>query len=221
VKPRALLLTLALSLIAACGSVPVITEATGADREDIAEACEGVYPDGPWTLVHSIEITLPGGGHSVMLGVSAWDPSSGRLHSALMSPEGMVLFQGTWQDGGVDIDRALPPLDRPGFAPSLFADVRFLFMAPSRAPDLTGRLDPAGGVCRWRDEGRTVDLAPRRDEGWIVREYEGRRLRREAIATALDADGWAGRVDFTVRGMAGYRMVFERVDAQAAPASPP
>lgn len=217
---RALPLPLILFALAACCSIPVILEAPRAGREDIAKACERVYSDGPWTLVHSIEITLPGGGRSVMLGVSAWDPSSGRLQSALMSPEGVVLFQGTWQAGGVDVERALPPLDRPDFASGLFSDVRFLFLAPPRDPDLIGRLDRASLVCRWRDGERTVDLAPRHDEGWVLREYEGRRLRREAVATELGADGSAGRIDFTVRGLAGYRMVFERVIEQAAPTTP-
>lgn len=197
---------------AACNHVPVVTDVSDSERGNITKACLSVYPDGPWNVVHSILVSLPGGGRSVIVGASTWDPALDRLESALMSPEGIVLFQGGWQHGVVDVERALPPLDGPGFAEGLFADVRFMFLPPSKAPDLVGQSGAGVPVCRWSDGDRTMDLLPGIGGGWILREYMGRRLRREAVASEPDAVGFAQRMVLRVQGVAGYRMAFKRID---------
>jgi len=128
-----------------------------------------------------------------------------------MAPEGILLFQGSLEDGILRVERALPPLDRPGFAEGLFSDVRFLFLRPAGEPGGLG-LDGTGArTCRWRDGDRTLDLIPGSGSGRILREYRDGTLVREAVAEDPAADGFHRSVELRVHRPVGYRMEMTRI----------
>lgn len=198
-------------LLFACGGVPVLENLPPADRASLMAKCEVPRAQGPWRLVHSIRARLPGGRRSTLIGVSAWDPDRGRLETALMAPEGILLFQGVSQDGVIHIERALPPLDRPGFAEGLFSDVRFLLHEPVGAPNHTGRDGTGRQHCRWQDGGRTIDRIPILDGGWLVREYRDGSLVREATVEDPGSDGFHANLDLRVLRPVGYGLRLTRI----------
>ncbi|MFZ1954980.1 MAG: hypothetical protein WAU34_05755, partial [Desulfobacterales bacterium] len=68
-KGRLLVLT-AVLLLLSCARLPAIVPVAGADPCGPIEGCSRIFPMGNWQLLHSIEAGLPGGRHSVMMGLT-------------------------------------------------------------------------------------------------------------------------------------------------------
>ena len=196
--------------IIACGSIPIIRKMPSALRAKTRKTCLDAFPKGRWSVVHTIGITLPDGGHSMMVGISTRDESG--LHSVLMSPEGVVLFHGDYRNGSIHVSRALPPMNDPEFQRRMFSDIRFLFIPPETKPSVTGLTKDKKIICRWITADHTLDVYPGKTR--IIKEYTGKSVTRDAIATGPVTRGFARRVVFNVHGMAGYRMVFTLVEVR-------
>ena len=219
---RAAALLCLLPSLWACSGLPEVREVTPEDRPALAAGCRVPYPQGAWTVVHSIQVRLPGGGRSTLVGVSASIPLEDRLESVLLSPEGIVLFEASRQAGEIKVARALPPLDRDGFAQGLFSDVRFLFFPPAGELVLVGRTVSGGAVCRYQWGNRTEDLLPTPAGGWIRREYADNTLRRQVTSDQPNASGFASSLELIVYGLGNYRMSFHRLtEPESGPDSEP
>ncbi len=196
-------------MLSACSDLPVIRQVPLSMRTGITSTCMKAYPGGQWTAVHSIDITLPGGGHSMMLGVTS--RTAHGLHSVLMSPEGMVLFQGDLTGGKIHVQRAVHPMDDPEFQRRMFNDIRRLFFPPGQGPALVGRAQKRI-ICRWVMPGRVVDVTP--GDPLVVREYRHKRLRLVIRYRGPFKGGFAHRMVLQTRGLLGYKMVFTLVSAK-------
>ncbi len=130
--------------------------------------------------IHSLDAELPGGVRMTVMGVSVIDPAADTIQAAIMTLEGLLLFDATAVGGSMQVHRAVPPFDGPQFAEGLMRDVRFIFMFPAGAPATTGRLDDGSSVCRYQDTfGMTVDVIVHPGQGWEVEQYSafGKKLR--------------------------------------------
>jgi hypothetical protein len=147
--------------------------------------------------MHSLDAELPGGERMTVIGISVLDPDADTIQAAIMTLEGLVLFDATSSGSSMQVHRAVPPFDGPQFADGLIQDVRFIFMFPSGAPETTGRLDDGSSVCRYHDNfGMTVDVIVHPDRGWEVEQYSafGKKLR----SLKIDAlkNGIPGMLEF-------------------------
>jgi len=200
----------ALGLLASCAPGPVPLR----PAPDLTDArCRALYPAESFRAVHAIDVTLPFGGETSVLGVMAVDPATRRTRCMLLSAEGLVLFDGVLERGAFDVRRALAPLDDAAFAEGLAADVRLLFEAPPGPPSERGRTPDAAAVCRWSEEGREVELLE--DGGWIARRYAGEGERgATARAEPPIHRGLAARMKVTTPGVAGYSLELRLLDAE-------
>jgi hypothetical protein len=148
-----------------------------------------------------------------MVGVSDWNPDEDRLESVLMSPEGLVLFMAAQTGTEIVVEQSVPPLDNPGFAAGLFDDIRFLFVPWKNRPAKVGT-GPAGEqICRWVQRDFVRDLSLFEEGAFRLAEYTASgQLQRLSHHLEVDSSGQAREVDFTVHGVAGYRMLFQRVE---------
>ena len=67
-------------------------------------------------LIHAIEVRAAGQVQTVMIGVTMTDPVTRTISCALMSAEGMALFEAASGPDGLKVSRALPPFDAADFA---------------------------------------------------------------------------------------------------------
>lgn len=213
-----LLLTLGLLC---CGGLPALQPEDISSRPALRRACAAVFPAGSWSLVHVMEVSLPLGQTSSIIGVSTLDAGEKSLHSALLSPEGITLFDATYQGGRLTVRRALPPLDREGFAAGLFRDVRLMFIQPAGEPHKLGRLERGGRACRWTLPGGARDIIILGDGGWRIRDYDqGGALQREVRAHPPLSRGFAKKVKLVKKGSLGYSMHLELLEATPWPSPP-
>ena len=133
-----------------------------------------------------------------------------------MTVEGLVLFQAR-AGQAVQVERALPPFDRAGFADGILNDIRLMFLEPIDAGVQTGRSGADGDLtCRYSDEtGEITDVRPGTASGWRLERYTGRgKLMR--VVTAESAGGSAGlpgQMELQAPGPAGYTLRMKLVDA--------
>ncbi|HOX43782.1 MAG TPA: hypothetical protein PK668_09290 [Myxococcota bacterium] len=223
-RPLVLALALAPGLLApACAHLPELYELPEAPTAaGLQQRCHEVGPAAAFRAVHAIEARLPLGQASAMLGVSAADPLRGRLRAALVSAEGLTLFEGLRGDGGrIRVLRAVPPLDGPDFGPMLLDDVALLLLAP-RGPTLRmGRMRSGEGVCRapvrsavW--PGGVLDVLPEAtDGGAALRLYDGdESLRREVHLSGRTPAGLYQRMRLEAFGPGGYSLELTLLESE-------
>jgi hypothetical protein len=219
---RSCLLTALLFLMASCAGAPgpaVIQQPLPLEVDDTR--CRVPFPHGKWEFVHSIQAALSGGPTVTMIGVTALDSTTGTVACALMTVEGMVLFEARY-DGEIQIGRAVPPFDSTAFARGLINDIRFMFLPPEGRPVAWGRSEAGAFICRYETtDAMTVDIIIHGDRGWEIRQYDRdnrsiRSLKRDphSPGSAEEKTPIPARLRLTASGPAEYALTLDLIEAR-------
>ncbi len=190
-------------------------------EEQNLQRCEDSFLYGNWQLVHSISFEPVSGYPITLMGVTVLQ--EGRLKTALMGVEGLVLFEAEQKrDGTLFIKRALPPFDSVDFATALMADVQSLFLVPGRASLTKGRDSDGQLLCRYLSaNGQVTDVLPG-TRGWqkiTIYDKQDNPV-RSLIATGYKAVGRqfvAKDTLLSVPGAGGYALKLHLLDADMLP----
>jgi hypothetical protein len=194
-------------------------------RETDCTACPRVFPQGGWQFVHDITFHFPAG-QGRFLGIVSLDGQE--LRCALTTLEGLTVFAARAQaqarveeqpNEPIQVERALPPLDKPGFAAGLIADLRLLFTAPVGAPRCGAGASALAGekLCRWQNGGTVTDVAINQDGCWTIQAFRDGRLVRTARASDCAArDGYVipSGISLRATGDADYELTMRLVSAE-------
>lgn len=203
-----------------CGRLPALWPLASVDGAAASvKACRAAFPKGAFSTVHSLDVTLPAlNQRTIVIGVAEGEARSGKLKCVLLSPEGLVLFEAEALGGRLTVHRAVPPLDDPEFAARLVADVRLLLFAPPGEPSLVGQLSDGRCACRFSDGESTRDVVLEPDGGHSIVDYgTGTTPVREARACPPVRRGLAKHARLRVRGLFGYDLRFELLEASHGP----
>ncbi len=201
---------------AGCGHLPPL-DAANQNRATTVALCRQAFPQQPWRATHTLFATLPLGYNGALIGVTAADGEG--LHAMLLSPEGITLFDGTQRVGRearastLVLRKAVPPLDRPGFAAALMADVGNAFLPPPGEPTVIGRSAAGATVCRWSPanaDASEVELGPSGPAR--IRTYRGVRPSREIELLGAPTGGFFPEVRLVVPGAGGYTLDMKLVE---------
>ena len=213
---RRLLMTALVVMLAACARLPVIQIPAPDAIIPSHPSCRELFPQGRWQLHHAIEATVPGGGKTLLTGVTVLSSQERSIESALMTVEGFVLFSGRF-DGDLTVHRTVAPFDRPGFAQGLMNDLMLLFMAPQVPLCMTGEGLPQHRICRYCEDNQTTDIVVTPQNTRLIRRYTSRnRLDRSIeVLDIADVDGipFAGRMTLKKHGLLGYELVLKLLEA--------
>lgn len=195
-----------LVLLSGCVSGPSPLLIPGSMDEE--PGCVLLYPDAEWECVHSIEAVIRKGVSTTFLGVTRGDPGSRNLRSALLTPEGFVLFEAELRSGVIAVARAFPPFDDPAFATGMMEDVSRLFFPPLGKPLHWGKKPDGTAVCIWEgvDGSRTEAYLFGEAGGKIlVHDAEGDRT-REVVFKGPFIRGFASSVEIRAFKPSSYRL---------------
>ncbi len=172
---KGLLLLIGSFLLVSCAALPAVLPPA-----DQTMTCPSPFLTEKTRFIHAIEARMSGETKAVMIGVTLADPALRTLSCAIMSPEGMVLFEAFFGPSGMIVNRALPPFDAADFAGNMMDDIALIFLKPSGAVTQKGVLAAGEAVCRQhKDQGGWIDVLQRRDGRIQVRRYsEGGSLKR-------------------------------------------
>lgn len=180
---KGLLLLISSLLLVSCASLPAIRPPTGSAEKTFT--CPSPYPTGKIRFIHAIEVRAAEKAQTVLVGVTLMDPSTRTISCALMSAEGMALFEAAAGPSGLTVSRALPPFNTGDFAGNMMDDIELIFLAPGEAVIEKGVLPGGQSVCRSpRAQGGWIDVLAGRDGNIEVRRYSesGSLLRRVMLA---------------------------------------
>jgi len=216
---RLFLLPLIAVLMMACHSLPPLmpAEQTPADMETV---CEAAFVHRAWRMVHTITMDLPGRRKGVMLGVVSLAPAANTIEAALLSIEGLRLFEAR-DDGALTIRRALPPFDRPALAEGMMQDIRLLFFAPQGGLIATGTRPSGNPACRYALEDGYLDVTRTPEGVYLLERYDRRQrmIRRAEIKRCRPAGaGESGAVPCHIHleamGANAYQLDLDLVEAR-------
>lgn len=216
--PSILLPAILSTAMLSCARMPAIAPVPSQAAAPIREACTRAFPDGDWQLVHAITTTMAGR-RGMMIGVSVISAQPRTVRCALMSLEGLVMFEAREEDGTITVDRAIAPFDNPDFARGMLDDIRMIFFQPGPRPDDIGLTASDTPVCRYRTgPGQTVDVEAPPSGGWTLRRYEGDTLVRTVQAgpeTLVTPRGerFSRQMQLTARGARPYKLDLKLLEA--------
>ncbi len=183
---------LLLFFLISCASLPSVSPVDPAAVPDIRQTCDHLFPEGNWEVVHAIEADMPGSRGGMMIGVTKISAEARTIETAMMTVEGFVVFQGRYAGGKVSVSRGIPPFDSLHFAKGLMEDIRLVFFEPEGGTVRVGITENGRPVCRYEtEESGTVDVITEAGDGWLIRQYEGKKLRRTVHALPGEGEGKA------------------------------
>ena len=154
-----------------CQTLPLINSpVSSADQK--ALTCPSPFLKEKYRLVHAIETRMAGDTRSAIIGVTLADPSTRSVSCAIMTAEGMALFEAESGPGALKVNRALPPFDSADFAKNMIEDIKLIFFAPEGKLQTKGHLPDGATVCRYSEEnGDWIDVIANKSERTEIKRY--------------------------------------------------
>ncbi len=201
---------IALLMLAGCSALPVIKSAPGTQM-----ACPRVFVEQSTRFIHAIEARAAGRTQAVMIGVTLVNPGERSISCAIVSPEGLSLFEAASVADEINVSRALPPFDKPDFAQNMMEDVRLIFLQPPGAPRAQGLLADGRPVCRWSlEKGGWVDVSGGATEDVRIMRYsENGRIQRRATLAAGKSHIYQ-TVELQAEGLIDYTLVMTLLESE-------
>jgi len=154
-----------------CQTLPLINSPVS-PADEKALTCPSPFLKEKCRLVHAIETRVSGKTQSAIIGITLDDPSTRFVFCAIMTAEGMVLFEAESGPGTLKITRSLPPFDSADFAKNMIEDIKLIFFAPEGKIQKKGNLPDGAAVCRYLEEnGDWIDVITDKSEGTAIKRY--------------------------------------------------
>jgi len=207
-----------------CCSLPKIQKAADFRYEPIECGCRALFPKHRIQLVHSLTSILPNGDIHVAIGVTTISPETETIHCAIMTIEGMVLFEAEYNQK-MTIHRSIPPFDSMTFAQNIMDDIRLALFKPSGALINVGHLTPDADICRYKQiNGRTVDVMTYQNGDWEIHQYNSYYKLIKTIRAYYSSDNNHGisekngrmpsMYEITTPGVFGYSLKLELMETR-------
>ena len=201
--------------LSACQTLPVITQAT--PPEKTASACPNPFLKQKTTLIHAIEVHMAGGIKSAVIGVTEADPATREISCAIMTAEGMVLFEAIETNGTLDVRRAMSPFDSAHFARNMLEDIKLIFFEPLGNIEKIGFLPTGDIACRWRTgNSDTIDVLKTGGGLSEVKLYSGSGKVKRYIKFNDLAGGFYQNIELRAQEIASYTLFMNLVEARPA-----
>lgn len=201
-------------LLISCAALPAIRPVPNLAEKNII--CPSPFLTGKIRLIHAIEVRAAGQVQTVMIGVTMMDPVTRTISCALMSAEGVALFEAVSGPDGLKVSRALPPFDAANFAQKMMDDIDLIFLAPRGTLTEKGIFATGETVCRRHKElGGWIDVWQGHDGTiHICRYSEGGRLQRSVTLAGGLANPYS-TINFQASERVDYSLMMTLIESEA------
>lgn len=211
-------LLLLLILPVACAGLPEIRPPADGDTARREAVCADIFPQGQWQFAHAVQARPPGGSQTTMIGLIRMSSEERTFECAMVTLEGVLLFEAHYENGAITVRQAVPPMDTPGLAEGLIADILLIFFTPESPPAAAGLLPDRATICRYPvAEQGTQDIIVDPEGRWEIRRYDADNRLVRTITTdgteVTSANGFPSRVYLEARGTARYRLHLSMMEA--------
>jgi len=208
------LIVFLMTFITSCQTMPVINlPILPADEKNLT--CPFPFLNRKYQLIYGIEIRAAGSIQGAIIGITVADPATRFVECAIMTIEGMVLFDAEAGPGTLKLNRALPPFDSADFAKNMIEDIKLIFFAPEGNIQIKGTLPNGSTVCRYLEEsGDWIDVIMDKSGEIEIRRY----LSSSPLKRQVKFNNKVGNIYQSIElngiGMVNYTLIMTLIDAQ-------
>lgn len=176
------ILLIPILFLLSCQTLPVI-HAPSSLKDGKAFICPSPFLKGKYRLVHAIENRVSGQAQSSVIGITVADPVTRSLSCAIVTVEGMSLFEAESGPAIFKINRALPPFDSEAFANNMIEDIKLIFFIPEGKLQNKGYISDGSKACRYlQTNGDLIDVMENESDGVQIKRYSSSgRLKRHVL----------------------------------------
>jgi len=197
-----------------CQTLPLINSPVSPANEK-ALTCPSPFLKEKYRLVHTIETRVAGKTQSAIIGVTLADPSTRFVSCAIMTAEGMVLFEAESGLGTLKITRALPPFDSVDFAKNMIEDIKLIFFAPEGKVQKKGNLPDGTAVCRYLEgNGDWIDVITDKSEGMAIKRYSSAGILKRQVKFKKTAGNIYQSIELQANETFNYSLLMTLIEAQ-------
>jgi hypothetical protein len=211
---RYFLILMTVFFIISCSRLPVIKPVDPAMAQDTMQRCHLPFLDIPYRFVHTIKVAFPGGRTGTVVGVTAFDPTTKIIQSVIMTIEGFVLFDASYEKE-VRVNRAVTPFNAEHFAGYMMDDVRLIFLTPDGRLSDTGVFEDGSTVCRYYvKQNGVIDVIVHKDNTWEIERYSDSNELLRKVTTFSLQDRIPGMVELNAFGFREYTLRLNLINAE-------
>jgi hypothetical protein len=197
-----------------CQTLPLIN-APVSPADEKALTCPSPFLKEKYRLVHTIETRMAGNTQSAIIGVTLADPSTRFISCAIITAEGMVLFEAESGPGALKVNRALPPFDSADFAKNMIEDIKLIFFAPEGKIQKKGNLSDGITICRYQEEnGDWIDVTNDKSEGTAINRYSSAGILKRRIKFNKTAGNIYQSIELQANEAFNYSLLMTLIEAQ-------
>jgi hypothetical protein len=198
-----------------CQTLPVIN-APSSSTERKSFTCPSPFLKEKYRLVHAIETRMAGNTRSAIIGVTLADPSTRSISCAIITAEGMALFEAESGPRGIKVNRALPPFDSENFAKNMIEDIKLIFFAPDGKFQNRGYLPDGTTVCRYlEDNGDWIDVIENKSAGTEIKRYSSSGVLKRHINFNRKAKTVYRSIELQAYETFDYSLLMTLIEAQS------
>jgi hypothetical protein len=197
-----------------CQTLPLIN-APVSPADEKALTCPSPFLKEKYRLVHTIETRVAGDTQSAIIGVTLADPSTRFVSCAIMTAEGMVLFEAESGPGALEVTRALPPFDSMAFVKNMIEDIKLIFFTPDGKIQKKGNLPDGATACRYReDNGDWIDVIADKSEVMTINRYSSAGILKRHVKFNKTAGNIYQSIELQANEVFSYSLLMTLIEAE-------
>jgi hypothetical protein len=201
--------------LSSCRTLPVIHSPSSPAWEK-SFTCPYPFLKEKARLMHTLEVRMAGEIRSTIIGVTVADPSSRSVTCAIMTAEGMVLFEAESNPGRLKVSRALPPFDADDFAKNMIDDIKLIFYEPEGKFESRGFLPDGTTACRYlQKNGDSIDVIKGELSGLQIRRYSSSGALKRHVLFDKMAKNIYQRIELRAYETFDYSITMNLIEAQS------
>ena len=196
-----------------CQTLPLINSPSSTEKKSFT--CPSPFLKEKYRLVHAIEIRMAGNTQSAIIGVTLADPSNRSISCAIVTAEGMVLFEAESGRGELKVNRSLPPFDSENFVKNMIEDIKLIFFPPEGKLHSKGNLSDGSTACRYLEEnGDWIDVIENKSEGTQVKRYTPSGVLKRRILFNKTTKNFYQRIELQAYETFDYSLLMNLIESQ-------
>jgi hypothetical protein len=197
-----------------CQTLPIINSPSSLNG-DKSFTCPYPFSKEKVRLVHTMEVRMPGDIRSAIIGVTLVDPSTRSVSCAIMTAEGMVLFEAESSQGELKVNRALPPFNSDDLAKNMIEDIKLIFFEPDGKIKSRGYLPDGATICRYlQKNGDSIDIIGQKSAGVQIKRYSSSGTLKRHILFNEAAKNIYQRIELRAYETFDYSLVMDLIEAK-------
>ena len=204
------ILLIPILFLLSCQTLPVIRL-----TEEKPFVCPSPFLKEKSRLVHAIENRVRGNVQSSVLGITVADPATRSFSCAIVTAEGMSLFEADFSPAAVKIHRALPPFESEDFAKNMMEDIKLIFLAPEGSLQSKGYLSDGSQACRYlQTSGDVIDVTEHPSDGIQIKRYSSTGVLKKHVTFDKSGKNIYQHIELQAYEFFDYSLLMNLIEAQ-------